>query len=105
MEHRYEGVTIYAHSVSPEISLKSEDFKPGRHDGLHMEHETQNVHSWQDITKLLQHCNLTSLEHMHIPPTRNLNWIFKGKHKAYIKLWLTLSSMGQCGCRFSFQPV
>lgn len=69
MEHGYEGVTLYAHSVSPEISLKSEDFKPGRHDGLHMEHETRNLLSWQDVTKMLQHCNLINSEQKDDPST------------------------------------
>lgn len=64
VEHGYEGVirTLYTHSVSPEISLKSEDFKPGRHDGLHMEHETRNLLSRQDVAKMLQYSNLTNLE-------------------------------------------
>lgn len=69
MEHGYKGVTIYAHSASPEISLKSEDFKPGRYDGLHMEHETRNLLSWQDVTKMLQHCNVTILDQKDNPST------------------------------------
>lgn len=51
----------YTHSVSPEISLKSEDLKPARHDGLHMQHETRNLLSLQDVSKMLQQCSLTNL--------------------------------------------